>query len=239
MNNLQSNYPKQETRSTGSSLLDSLLDGGYETDTITTIYGPTGSGKTNLCLLALKPIIEHSKKVIYIDTEGGFSIKRLAQIYKSQPPLLDSIFYLQPTTFDEQKKVFSQLLENISDRVGLVIVDSISMLYRLELGKNEDVFEINRALGQQIALLNQIVRRYHIPILVTNQIYGDFDQKNEIKMVAGNIIQYSSKCLLELQKGNDSARRIILRKHRSLPEDKSTEFYITEDGISVTRKKEE
>lgn len=239
MNTLQSDYPKQETRHTGSALLDNLLDGGYETDTITTIYGPTGSGKTNLCLLALRPIVEDSKKVIYIDTEGGFSIKRLAQIYHSQPPLLDSIFYLQPATFDEQKKVFSRLLENITDRIGLIIVDSISMLYRLELGKNEDVFEINRELGQQIAILNQIVRKYNIPIIVTNQVYGDFDQKNEIKMVAGNIIKYSSKCLLELQKMNDGVRKIILRKHRSLPEDTSAQFHITAQGVSEIGKREE
>ena len=36
---------------TGSKILDIMLDGGYEKDVITTIYGPAGSGKTVLCLL--------------------------------------------------------------------------------------------------------------------------------------------------------------------------------------------
>ena len=34
---------------TGSKILDVMLDGGYEKDTITTIYGPAGAGKTVLC----------------------------------------------------------------------------------------------------------------------------------------------------------------------------------------------
>jgi len=38
--------------STGNSDLSKWLSGGYEPDIITTIYGPAGSGKTNLCVLA-------------------------------------------------------------------------------------------------------------------------------------------------------------------------------------------
>ena len=36
---------------TGSKILDRMLNGGYEQDIITTIYGPAGSGKTVLCML--------------------------------------------------------------------------------------------------------------------------------------------------------------------------------------------
>ena len=64
----------------GSELMDSMLDGGYDSDIITTIYGPAGSGKTNLCLLAAISIARQNKKVIYIDTEGGFSVSRLDQL---------------------------------------------------------------------------------------------------------------------------------------------------------------
>ena len=37
--------------SAGSYDLNKFLFGGYETDIITTIYGPGGSGKTNFCIL--------------------------------------------------------------------------------------------------------------------------------------------------------------------------------------------
>ena len=53
--------------SAGSKLLDKLLNGGYEKDIINTIYGPAGSGKTLLCLLAVLQAVAEKKKVIYID----------------------------------------------------------------------------------------------------------------------------------------------------------------------------
>ena len=48
-------------------------------------------------------------------------------------------------------------------------------------------------------------------------------------MVGGDILRYWSKCLIELQ-NNNSRRKIILRKHRSLPE-KEMEFIIDNKGI--------
>jgi len=66
--------------STGTEVLDLLLEGGYENDAITTIYGPAGAGKTNLALIAAVSMAQKGKKVVYIDTEGGFSAARLKQV---------------------------------------------------------------------------------------------------------------------------------------------------------------
>ena len=57
-----------EKISTGAVFLDKLLEGGYEKDIITTIYGPAGSGKTNLCILCAINTARLGKKVVYIDT---------------------------------------------------------------------------------------------------------------------------------------------------------------------------
>ena len=83
---------------TGSKILDAMLDGGYEKDIITTIYGPAGSGKTVLCLLCSTSIARTGKKVVYVDSEGGFSLERLKQIalHTSQDykKILDNIVFL-------------------------------------------------------------------------------------------------------------------------------------------------
>ena len=47
--------------SSGVKVLDNLLNGGYELDAITTIYGPAGSGKTNLALLAALEVAKQGK----------------------------------------------------------------------------------------------------------------------------------------------------------------------------------
>jgi len=220
---------EEENRiTTGSAVMDWLLEGGYEKDVLTTIYGPAGSGKTNLCMICTAQ--NSDKKVIYIDTEGSFSISRLKQITDDYVSVLKNLVVLKPTDFSEQKKVFDKLKNIITDKIGLIIVDSIAMLYRLEIGKEKDIYKVNKELGVQMAYLIQISRKFKIPIIITNQVYSDFDDKNKINMVGGDILRYASKCLIELQKLNNG-RRAILRKHRSLPEGREVSFKIIDSGL--------
>ena len=223
---------KETKITTGSDIMDWLLEGGYEKDVLTTIYGPAGSGKTNLCLIALAK--HYDKKIIYIDTEGSFSISRIKQLTSNYQKVLENIIILKPTDFTEQKDVFEKLDKIVSDKIGLIIVDSIAMLYRLELGKTKDVYKVNRDLGVQMASLIKISRKNSIPILVTNQVYSDFEDKDKINMVGGDILRYASKCLIELQK-TSKGRKAVLRKHRSLPDEKSIEFKITDNGLEEVR----
>ena len=220
----------EETRITsGSDVIDWLLEGGYERDVLTTIYGPAGSGKTNLCLVCLAS--HAGKKIVYIDTEGSFSVSRLKQLTDDYEKVLDNVIVLKPTDFDEQRKVFEKLKSIVSNKVGLIIVDSIAMLYRLEVGKTKEAQKVNRELGVQLATLIQVSRKHKIPVLLTNQVYADFEDKNKINMVGGDILRYGSKCLIELQKLNGLNRKAILRNHRSLPEGKEIIFRITDSGL--------
>ena len=220
----------------GTDVIGELLDGGYESDVVTTIYGPAGSGKTNIVLIAAIEMASRGKKVIYVDTEGGFSVSRLNQLTSSSSKVLGNILFLKPTKFSEQKKAFEKLRAVVNKReIGMIVVDTIAMLYRLELGKSEDVYDVNRELGKQIALLTEIARKKNIPVLVTNQVYSNFDERDKIKMVGGDIIRYGSKCLIELQITPDSKRRAILKKHRSMPEEKEVMFEIEGAGLKLVK----
>jgi len=223
---------------TGSRILDNMLDGGYESDIITTLYGPAGSGKTNLCILCCINTAR-SKKVIYVDTENNFSVDRFRQIcsstHQNYAKLLNNIIFLRPGSFDEQKKSFEKLKDSINNKVGLIIIDSIAMLYRLEIGKNDDIYEVNRELGKQLAFLKELASKKLIPILLTNQVYSDFEDKNKINLVGGDLLRYGSKCLLELQPTPSGNRRCIVKKARSLEAEKEITFKIVEGGILGTK----
>ncbi|MBD3319295.1 DNA repair and recombination protein RadB [Candidatus Woesearchaeota archaeon] len=213
---------------TGVGFLDALLDGGYEDDAITTVYGPAGVGKTNLALLAAVQAANDDKKVIYIDTEGGFSVTRLKQLVSNPKKVLNNIIFLNPVTFEEQKRAFDKLAELLTKKVALVIVDTISMLYRLERKQGEEFFDFNRELAAQIARLTEITRRQKVPVLMTNQVYTSF--KDGTKMVGGDILTYGSKCLIELSP-RGANKRLTLKKHRSLPTGTSVLFRIVQSGI--------
>ncbi|MBS3092916.1 DNA repair and recombination protein RadB [Candidatus Pacearchaeota archaeon] len=230
--------------SAGSYDLNKWLYGGYETDIITTIYGPAGSGKTNFCVLASVSQAKKGKKVIFIDTEGGFSTDRFKQISgENFQEELKNILLLKPTNFYEQKKIFDSLLKQINNSIGLIIVDGITMLYRLEIGdalKQENDFKVKQAnfeLARQLRTLAEIARNKNIPVLVTNQVYYEFLSDEEFRegkektarMVGGDLLKYWSKCLIELKQINNK-RTAVLKKHRSLPE-KELQFVIVQEGI--------
>jgi DNA repair protein RadB len=227
--------------SAGSFDLNKWMHGGYDSDIITTIYGSAGTGKTNFCLLAAVSQAKKGKKVVFIDTEGGFSSERVKQILGSDEDwkdILKNIFILKPTNFKEQKDAFKELLKHLKKQISLIVVDGMTMLYRLDFadarerdaeigtGGNGEIKKINAELVRQLRTLAEISRKQRIPILVTNQTYSWEDER---KMVAGDILKYWSKCLIELE--NEGGRRTAyLKKHRSLPE-KSLTFQIWSGGV--------
>lgn len=218
--------------STGNGDLNDFLEGGYDRDVISTFFGPSGSGKTTLCIIAAIEVARSGKKVIYIDTEASFSVERLKQIaYNDYNEVMASILFLKPLNFDQQQKSFDKLRHLVDDSIGLIIVDTISMLYRLAVGQSRDVYDINKKLSMQLSYLTEISRKSKIPILIANQVYSSFEEKDKVNMVGGDILKYSSKTLIELKCLKNSIRRMVIQKARSLPEGNSLIFKLTDKGI--------
>jgi len=236
---------KTEKISAGSYDLNKWLYGGYEKDIITMIAGPPGSGKTNFCILVACSQAKKGKKIIFIDTEGGFSSDRVKQIVgEDYEDIVKNIFLLSPTNFDEQQKNFSQLLNKIKkEHISLIVIDGMATLYRLKLsevsseGDESKIKELNRRVAWQMSIMSEISRKERIPIIITNQVYTGFlseedlrkGVKKEVSFVGGDLLKYWSKCIIELKVEN-RRRKAILLKHRSLPQ-KELNFEIREKGI--------
>ena len=229
---------------TGSHDLNKWFDGGYEKDVITLFYGPFASGKSNFVMLASCHQAKKGKKVIYIDTEASFSIDRINQISNNLPEfILKNIIILKPTNFEEQKISFYKLFKELKSRnIGLIVVDSMTMLYRLELAEArkkgvDEVRKVNSDLVKQMKFLYEIARKREIPVLITAQVYNEFLSEEDwlagkeagVNIVGGDILKYYSKCIIELQNKNGK-KKAIIRKHRSLPE-KELNFEIVNEGI--------
>jgi DNA repair protein RadB len=230
--------------STGSYDLNKWLYGGYEKGIITMIAGSPGSGKTNMAILVACSQAKKGNKVIYIDTERGFSTERVKQIVRENyQDILKNILLMEPSDFNEQKRLFTTLNSELKkEQVSLIVVDGMAMLYRLELGDarengDDNIREINREVAKQMKLLAEISKTQDIPVIITNQVYSGFQSEEDWKkgleretnIVGGDLFQYWSKCIIEL-KNNGGKRKAILLKHRSLPE-KEMGFEIRNEGI--------
>lgn len=187
---------------------------------INCIYGPASSGKTTLALMASIETARNGK-VLFIDTENGFSLERFKQLAGQDcEKLLEKIFILKVNSFDDQCKKVQQALK-IADKFNLVIVDSLSVHYRKEVHK--DSKKINNELARQMQTFSQIAQDFKIPVLLTNQVYDNMDT-NERTMVGGNMMKNWSKKLIEL---SINPRKLKIIK----PDIKEIKIEITEKGI--------
>jgi|SRR5271157_291081 len=214
---------------TGSKALDGLLGGGFELGTISQIFGEPASGKTNVCIQLAVNMLRDGKRVIYIDTEG-FSIERFNQIAGDDARDLAKRFILfSPMDFKEQYVAIKDAEKLIKQDVGLIILDSATAFYRVEL-EGKDSMLLKRELANQVTTLLGMARKYDIAVVITNQIYMDVE-KEELKAVGGNMLEHISKAIVQLSRTGVGTRMAVLRKHRSLAEGQTAEFKITATGV--------
>ena len=224
---------KAELIPCGCKSLDEMLGSGFETGIVTQIYGGSGTGKTNICIQLAVECVRGGKKVIYIDTEG-FSAERFRQIAGDDAKKIagDIIIY-EPSSFEQQYSAITDIEKLMNEKIGLVILDSAALFYRLGLTQDDSSEEnvaIRRELVNQIGILHGIARKYGVAVVITNQVYKDV-ATGELCPVGGNALEHLSKTIILLDKTGPSKRRATLRKHRSKSEGTSVEFMLTDRGV--------
>ncbi|NYZ79898.1 DNA repair and recombination protein RadB [Candidatus Micrarchaeota archaeon] len=211
---------------TGCKSIDVLLDGGLVESAITQFYGASGAGKTNVAISAAYTAAKTGKRVLFIDTEGSFHEERVKQIFGRERGLLKNVSLIDASNFEEQKNAIASIEKEKAD---LVIVDSMTSLYRVE--RNDDnYYDVNRELGKQASLLLAYARKNKVPVLITNQVYTNVDSGFE-EPVGGDILKYYSKIIVGLEK-NGHARKALLRKHVCKKDGGECSFMIVERGLT-------
>ncbi|MCX6671825.1 MAG: DNA repair and recombination protein RadB [Euryarchaeota archaeon] len=212
--------------SLGCQPLDILLGGGLESGIITRVYGEAGTGKTNLCLQAARECVLSDKKGAYIDTEG-VSGERIRQIcvdcdYKK---ILRDILFFTPTSFESQEQMIHDA--TATKAVGLIIVDTITMFYRLNL---EDDREGGiRSFTRQVTDLQVAAREKDLFVIITEQVYTD--KAGEVKPFTNRDAEHMTKTILRLDRKGIGQREATIIKHRSQPEGKKACFRISAVGL--------
>ncbi len=213
---------------TGSKCLDSLLDGGIETGTITQIYGASGTGKTSICLMLSYNTAKSGYKVAYVDTEG-LSPERVSQIFEDKD-VLKNVFIYDVIDFKQQSSAIKELAKLCKDEeLKLIVVDSFTFLYRSELEDVERQIKVKRELIAQLTFLLGLARKFDLAVVITNQVFTDV-KTGEERPLGGPSIDHISKVIIGLERLNKH-RKAVLVKHRSKPEGMSCTFMITNRGI--------
>lgn len=210
---------------TGCASLDALLDGGLEKDAVTLVFGEGGSGKTNLAIECARESAEAGARVAFVDTEG-VSADRLGQVFDDATGL-ERLLFFTPFDFREQEQMVQR--STLVKGLGLVVVDSINMHYRLHIDGGDDAErEAARSLYKQLHHLTGFARRHNVPVLVTGQVFGIEDTTQPF---ARRTMEHLVKAAVRFEKRPDGTRRATVVKHRSIPEGRQALFRIGAQGL--------
>jgi DNA repair protein RadB len=212
--------------------LDELLHGGVESGAITEFFGEAGAGKTNVCLQLARNAALAGRKTIYIDTEG-VSFERLEQMSgEHYRRVRESILFFEPYSLKEQEAIVDKAARVAagSNDVGLVILDSATLHYRISLGTGDDVGG-RRALAAQLQTLAAIARKRDIPVVMTNQVTTNLET-DELEPLGGTIIRHLVKAVVKLEKTGIARRRATIMKHRAVQEGVFADFRLTTRGLA-------
>ncbi len=213
--------------STGSRCIDELLSGGVETGCVTQIYGESGTGKTSFCLM-LSYTTAQKHRVAYIDTEG-LSGERIGQVFQNRD-VLKSVFIYEVFDFRQQSTAIREVSKLVrSEDVKLVVIDSLTALYRSELEDEKRQLKMKRELTSQLTFLLGLARKHDLAVVFTNQMFTDVDS-GQVRPLGGPSIDHLSKTIIAFERsGNERVARLV--KHRSRPEGLYCFFKITDRGI--------
>lgn len=136
------------------------------------IYGEAGTGKTTLALQIACGFCSQGEKVVFIDTEGKVTGSKIQQILKNKDiEQANNLLKLyMPTSFKEQHELIQRLEFFLqSQKIGTIIIDSITNLYRQESDLLKEDKRIYKRLTFQVALLHKLAKERSFPIILFNQ----------------------------------------------------------------------
>ena len=219
---------------TGSAALDTLLGGGFERGTVTQLYGPPGSGKTNVALSAAVEAAAAGGGALIIDTEG-LSLDRFDQVLSGRvedvEAVSSSIILTEAHDFAEQAEAVKDAAE-FAERIDLVVLDSATGFYRIKRTEDEEAGDALRQVANQVTHLLSLARKHDLAAVITNQVYTDPETETErTRPLGGHTLTHWTGTVLRLDRFKGGNRRATLEKHRAKAEGESARFKITGEGI--------
>lgn len=229
--------------STGSKNLDSLLGGGVETQAVTELHGPFGSGKSQVGFqLAVNCQLPRSQGglecgCIFIDAEATFRPDRIKQMAEAlgldSNKILENIYVARAYNSDHQTILAEKAAELIKEKnIKLLIVDSITSLFRSDFTGRGELAPRQQKLNRHLHTLQRLSDVYNIAVYITNQVMARPDVLfgDPTVPIGGHILAHFSTTRVYVRKSKGDTRIARLVDSPNLPEGEAV-FCIKPEGV--------
>ena len=177
---------------------------------IFSVFGDFGAGKTTFAIQTALNYAKADKSVIYIYTKPSFPYEKIRLISRSFNQIYENIFFIHKLNFIELHSLIFNLeflilnyLTKNKPKFNLIIIDSITNLYRLELNKNnkEKNYSLNYQLNQILANLTFLNEKYDIDVLIVNELSRKTIEDQIIEVQSGGkVMEFWVKYKLKITK---------------------------------------
>ncbi|MDI6846637.1 MAG: ATPase domain-containing protein [Candidatus Bathyarchaeia archaeon] len=220
---------------TGCEAVDKILEGGFPIGDISLIYGEAETGKTTLAMQCAVNCARQGYKTLFVDCDSTFSARRLSQIASEDfKDIAELIILMRPNNFSEQAVVIDQLTDYITKSFRLLVVDTITSLYRTKVAEHpEETFQLNRELNRQIACLAQVAKTQKIAVLLISQVRSVFNEAYiSIEPVGTRVLKFWADTII-VMKPTENPRIIkaILEKSPKRARHSSCHLRIEKTGV--------
>ncbi|RDJ32496.1 MAG: DNA repair and recombination protein RadA [Crenarchaeota archaeon] len=227
---------------TGTNCLDTLLDGGLETQALTEVYGEFGCGKTQFCHTMCVNVQKSKEEggldggVLYIDTENTFRPERIVAIAKANEmdpeKVLDRIIVARAYNSAHQVLILEEAGPIIEENnIKLIIADSAVGLFRSEYLGRGTLSARQQKLNHFVHLLSRIAETYNCAAIATNQVMASPDVffGDPTRPIGGNVVAHTSTYRIYFKKsGKKRIARMVDSPHH--PEEEVI-FALGEAGV--------
>jgi len=240
-NDVMENRKKITKISCGSSAIDELLGGGFESSAITECFGEFGSGKTQighvLCVMLQK--MDPTAIAVYIDTENTFRPERIVQLAEgaglNPKKVLDNIKVAKSYNSDHQMLLAEKVVDLVDKdklNVRLVVVDSLTAHFRAEFIGRGMLSERQQKLNRHMHALLKLSDNHNACVFVTNQVMSKPDMffGDPTLPIGGHVVAHASTFRIYLRKGKKGSRVAKLIDSPNLPEGECG-FYVKKEGL--------
>ena len=230
---------------TGVEGLDNAV-GGLRFGASHEFAGEFGAGKTIMALqTAIASVSQFGFRVVYVDTEktidqylGSNLIKNMCGRFGvDYDQLINNYLYVyNPATVDDLEDFIKLRLADLvlSGNARVIIVDSITALYRAQFRGRERLAERQQRLHYVLDWLRRLTIRAGVLVVYTNQVMTSPTGFIEVKMpVGGNVLAHTVNVRWLMVRASKAKNDGVLRALDvpGLPPGFEVRYSISDDGL--------